>query len=312
MFNAENNSPVLSVVVTVVEGGATLERCLKGLTDQKPSISMEVLVPYDHITPEVKDFSDSFPDFNFIDLGEVLDGTIPANALEKHSFFDTRRTGALKIASGNLIAILEDRGVPHPEWADNMVKLHKQYPYAAIGGAIENGVDKPLNWAVYICDFGRYQPPFIENEPEYLSDTNICYKKKSLEGVFSLWETKYDEARVNWALRKKGEILMLSDLPRTIQIRESMSIIDMIRERFHWGRNFGRTRSGELKPKMRMLLLLAVPLLPIVLFMRHFRRQLSKKRNVKEFILATPALLVFLICWSVGEGIGYYEGPSTQ
>ncbi len=26
--------------------------------------------------------------------------------------------------------------------------------YAAIGGAIENGINRPLNWAVYYCDFG--------------------------------------------------------------------------------------------------------------------------------------------------------------
>ena len=48
-----------------------------------------------------------------------------------------------------------------------MVVAHREY-YAAIGGAIENGVDRPLNWAVYYSDFGRYQNPFQSGESRCL------------------------------------------------------------------------------------------------------------------------------------------------
>ena len=41
-----------------------------------------------------------------------------------------------------------------------IVDMHQKYPYAAIGGAIENGIDQLLNWAVYFCNFGGYAKSF--------------------------------------------------------------------------------------------------------------------------------------------------------
>jgi hypothetical protein len=47
--------------------------------------------------------------------------------------------------------------------------------------------------------------------------------------------------------------------------------------------------------------------LPFLLFVRHFRRQLKKKRNVREFIVSSPITLLLLVLWSLGELIGYTE-----
>lgn len=305
------DTPELSVIVTIVDGGESLLRCLTALAEQTPKVSMEVLVPYDHITQEVKNIARDYPDFTFVDLGKTLGGRIPKNALETHYFFDTRRSGAMKHAQGKLIAIIEDRGIPEPNWSNEMVMLHQQHPHAAIGGAIKNGVNKARNWAAYICDFSRYQPPFTENDPTYVSDTNITYKREALKSIQSLWENKYDEVKVNFALHKAGLGLMLSERPVTIQMRAPMSLLNMMNERFHWGRNYGQARSARLTPFKRFLLGLASPLLPALIYSRHLRRQLNKGHHVKEFMLATPVLLLFLTCWATGEYTGYYEGTAA-
>lgn len=314
MSDIEANRPDLSVVVTVVEGGISLERCLTALAAQTTSpYSMEVLVPYDHITPEVAAFAVHFPEFIFVDLGKILAGIIPKNALELHKFYDARRSAALKISQGRLVSMLEDRGVPAPDWAATMVEMHEKRPdCAVIGGAVENGVNKSLNWAVFISDFGRYQPPLADSNPEYISDTNICYKRASLESVREFWaEQLFDEAHVNSALRKNGKKLMLSDKPRTLQVRQTMSMVNMLRERYYWGRNFGQKRAQNLARKTRLKLCLGMSILPFYLYARHFRRQISKG-HFKQFIIASPALFFLLLFWAIGEFVGYVEGRPAE
>ena len=162
--------PILSIILTIVDGGNTLAQCLKALASQTNLRELEILVPFDHITAEARQFVLQYPDFKFIDLGCVMKGRVPQNDLEKHAFYNVRRAKALKLATGQLVAIIEDRGRPRPDWANAMTALHARGDYAAIGGAVENGIDRIWNWAVYFCDFGRYQAPLSDHDPEYLTD----------------------------------------------------------------------------------------------------------------------------------------------
>jgi GT2 family glycosyltransferase len=41
----------LSVIVTIVDGGETLERCLTALANQEAAPSFDVLVPWDDTSP---------------------------------------------------------------------------------------------------------------------------------------------------------------------------------------------------------------------------------------------------------------------
>lgn len=313
LSSAPGPAPELSVVVTIVEAGVTLERCLTALASQQDAPTMEVLVPFDHITADVKAFEDKFPDFCFIDLGQILNGLQPQNALEEHKFYDARRSAALKMARGRLVSILEDRGVPAPDWAATMVRLHNEMPeHAAIGGAVELGIHKSKNWAAFICDFGRYQAPLSDDDPEYLSDTNICYKREALDSVREYWaDRRFDEAQVNWALKRNGNKLRLCDQPRTSQIREPMTLSQMASERYHWGRNFGQSRVSGMPMFGRIKLCLVMPILPFFLYARHLRRQLSKG-YVGEFLVASPVLFVLLVFWTFGEFKGYIEGTPEE
>ena len=307
MTRAPTDIPDLSIVITVVDGGTALERCLHAVAGQFDPLSMEVIVPYDHASQEVSRLADRFPAFTFVDLGAVLGGAVPRNPFDLHRFYDLRRAAALKLARGRLVGMLEDRGTPAPDWAATMLSLHDASPHAAIGGAVENGVDRIRNWAIYFCDYGRYQPPLSDDDPEYLTDVNICYKREALESVRDLWTDSYNEAQVNWALRRNGAQMMLSDRPRIVQTRRRMSVCEMASERLHWGRGFGRMRGGESSALGRLKLCLAMPALPLLLFVRHFRRQLAKGRNVKQFVLATPAIVFLLVFWAIGEFVGYLE-----
>ncbi len=298
------DSPDLSIVVTIVEGGEKLALCLDALTAQMTEASLEVIVTYDHISRDAEELSRRFPSVRFADIGAVLDGVEPRNAMELHRFFDIRRAEALKLARGRLIGILEDRGIPAPDWAAAMIRLHQSYRDGVIGGAARNGVDRLRNWAVFFCDFGRYQPPLDEVEPEYVTDTNIAYKRESLWSVRHLWEVRYQEPEVNWALRRAGHGLRLSDAPMIEQVRETGSLPAMGAERFHWARLYGEMRAREASGPDRLKHLALAPALPFALLLRHLRRQIEKGHHLQKFLLASPITLYLLMCWAAGEFAG--------
>ena len=156
---AAGGSPVLSIVVTIVDGGEVLRRFLDALTHQEDAPTMEIIVPFDASVAETANFQDEFPTVHFLDLGVIPTERPIRSAAGQHELYDRRRAAGLAATRGELVAILEDRGAPRSNWARSVVRLHQQ-PYAVIGGAIEPARGDLLNWAFYVCDFGRYGLPF--------------------------------------------------------------------------------------------------------------------------------------------------------
>jgi len=303
---AEAGDFEMSVVVTVVDGGEALVHCLDALSSQENSPRLEVIIPYDDTMPDVGALSARFPAFTFLDLGRLMDRP-PRNEFEKHELYDRRRAGGLKIATAPLIAMIEDRGAPRADWARAMTDLHAKHEDAVIGGAVENRPSDLKRWAIFFVDFSRYQAPFDDIHPEYVTDTNICYKRAAIEETKSIWAYKYQEAAVNWALRDKGFVLRLDPAPRTVQSRSPIGLRAMASERFNWGRVYGQQRAREAAPTARYKWMLMTPLLPPLLYLRHLGKQLRVKRNIGAFLAATPITLFLLTFWAIGELRGYLD-----
>ena len=304
--------PVLTVVVTIVDGGATLTACLEALRQQVGAPTLEVIVPYDETISEVAALKERFPEFRFLNLGILVDPRSAKGAFVQHQLYDRRRAAGLRASNGRLIAMVEDRGRPKPDWARSITALHDGHDYAVVGGAVENEAESALLWAVYFCDFGRYQPPLDQPQPEYLTDINICYKRDALQAVHDLWRDRYQEAQINWALRRLGRKLYLSDRPVVVEKRIPESLTILLGERIQWGRVFGQVRGREISRSRCLIWAAGTPLLPTLLLVRHFRRQLHKRRHISEFLRAAPAMVVLLHAWSVGEFIGYWEAAFSR
>jgi hypothetical protein len=295
----------LSVVVTIVDGGETLERCLAALSAQQRAPAVEVIVPWDDTVAGIPALAARFQSFRFLALGRLTTSRPEASAAGQHELFDRRRSAGLLAAQGPVVAILEDRGVPHPDWAHTLVARHEQLPHAVIGGAIENARDTVPHWAVYFCDFGRYQRPFEPGPRPYVSDVNIGYKRRALEATADLWRTRYHETTVHWALQQAGETLYLVPDLVVDQHRGPLRLSSLIAERFAWGRLFAYTRARESGATRRLALAALTPILPVLLLARHARIQITKRVRLRSFLLAAPAMLVLLTAWSLGEMTGY-------
>ena len=301
--------PALTVVVTVVSDTSEqsdtlhLEGCLEALRQQVNPPPMEVVVTCDARLPGIKELEQRFPEVGFVAV-EKLHTARSGPSREHH---DELRGIGIRRARAPLIALIEDVGRPDPNWAAALVKEHAG-PYAAVGGAMENGIDRPLNWAVYFGDFGRYQNPVPHGRSPYVSDANVCYKREALERVADAWPGSYNEARVHGALASRGQILALSPDAIVFQHRLNLRLMPALVERYVWARSYAAVRIEGVPAARRAVYAILCPALPFVLFLRQLGNVLRTKRNRAAFLKALPVTLLLDIAWSYGEFVGYVTG----
>ncbi len=300
----DNQGIELSVVVGLIAGDKeTVAACLDSLGLGLSKYRNECIVPYDARLDGVEKLQERFPWAEFVDARDRVDVEHFKHSREHH---DILRAIGLARAKGSVVALLEDHGTPAPGWCDAVMKAHTG-PAAAVGGAVENNIDRLLNQAVYYCDFGRYQNPVPSGPAEFLSDSNTAYKRKALESVRHLWEQAFHETSVNWELRSRGELLVLNPEMVVYQTRTILGWSLAIRERFTWGRSFASTRAAGAGGKRFVWAALSW-VLPLLLTGRIVANSVRRRRLVGRMLLALPLILVLQSFWAVGEFVGYVTG----
>ncbi len=305
-----NNSqdPLLSVVVAIVSDTtgthcdvSHLVGCLETLTQQTDPPSMEIIVPYHPRVEGIENLKLRFPSVVFVPIDDLRTFTGRGGSREHH---DELRARGLAMARGKIVSLLEDHGRPDPRWCAQVVEAHQQ-SYAAVGGAIENGIDRLLNWAVYFCDFGKYQNPLLEGESSVVSDANVSYKRSALESIRPIWQESFHEPAVNQALTSRGEKLALSPHILVYQHRNNLRLGGVLKERFIWGRSYAASRCKFLGSTKRILYVTLSPILPGVLFLRMSMNIIKKGRCIGAFLRAFPLITILTLSWSLGELSGY-------
>src|SRR5262249_19966503 len=154
-----SGSPRLSVVVGLISGKRDdLRRCLRALHTQTVTVPMEIVVPYDDPCADVATLATEFPAVRIL-RAEGLD-TAAARSGASREHHDTLRTIGIRAATGEVIALTEDHAHTAETWCAEMVAALDRHPQAgAVGGAVDCDSSRRLNWAVWFCDFGRYQNP---------------------------------------------------------------------------------------------------------------------------------------------------------
>lgn len=296
-------TPYLSVVVTIVDGADALRRFLDAISRQSGAPPMEILVPFDESVSYVGAWQGEYPGVRFIDMGARRTLRPIASASGQHDLIDQRRAVGLGEAQGELIAILEDRSPPSGDWAANMTRVHDTLPHGVIGGVIACGPGDDLNWSLWACDFGRYAPGSPDGPRAWISDVNVCYKRRCVETTRDLWSERFNEARMHWTLRERGETLYLTNAAVVQNETTYRSLGGVLRERFQWGRSFGCARATHASPVARFGYVLASPAIPFVLFVRHWRTQ-QRLGNGGRFLRAARYVFPVLVAWSAGEAWG--------
>jgi len=303
-----HDQPEISVVVAIIAGGReAMSACLTALEAGAGSHQLECIVPYDDRLDGVAELTARFPWARFVDARSEVDSSHFGDFSREHH--DILRAIGLRQARGRIVALLEDHGTPSRDWVEATLEAHRG-PEAAIGGAVENGVDRTLNWAVYYCDFGRYQNPVPKGEAEFLSDSNVSYKCEALLRVKDRWQDAFHETSVNWELRRLGERLRLEPRMVVYQTRRGLRLQPALRERYVWGRSFAGTRATEVGLARRAVFAVFSFLLPALLTWRVVRQAMAKGQSAGRLLRALPLILLLETIWSFGELIGYLTGSA--
>ena len=293
-----------TIGVIAVTGAHHLRRCLEQLVPQTRGVPVEVIVPYDVAMPGVGELSALFPHATFVDLG-VLTTTAPdGSVVARHERFEQRVSAVLTRAKGTHVALLQDWGIPAPDWVRHLMEATR-LPHAAMGGAIDNAAPALLNWAVYFLDFGRYQSPLGTGASEELSDMNVVYRLEDLEQIRTTWEEQYNEALVNWSLLKRGKVLWR--VPELVVHHDRGSVLfnEAVAERYGWGRVFGAVRAHSMSFGRLLPYIILSPLIPVVIAVRMGAIVFARKCNRLRFLQAFPAFFTLAIVWATGELVGY-------
>jgi hypothetical protein len=304
--HAQEDGVALSVVVAIVsdtvgpsDPGA-LADCLEALTHQVDAPETEIIVPYLSESGGFGPVRERFPNARFLPVVAKRSG----RGREHH---DVLRARGLLAARGRVVALVEDHGVPDPEFCARVVDAHSGGS-VVVGGAIENRVDRVLNWAVYFCDFGRYQNPVPSGPSPFASDANISYAMDTLRSVQPIWQEAFSEVVVNQELSVSGVAITLRGDIVVRQNRTGLSMRNAMLERFVWGRSYGATRAGLTNRVATLTHALVTPLLPLLLSGRIGRVAWSRGRLRSQFIKALPAIVLLQVAWSAGELAGSLKG----
>lgn len=309
--------PLLSVVVVMVGDTVKprvdttdLAGTLDALMAQVDAPLLEIIVPYHSRVEGIDAQKRQYPTARFLPFEPT---TWPRTGASREHHDEMRAYG-VKHARGRIIACLEDHVRPDARWSAEVLAGH-QAPYAAIGGAVENEVDRPLNWAAYFCDLGKYQNPLREGASPFASAVNVSYKRASLESIESAWHSSFNETRVHAALQARGATLGLNPRILVHQHRNQLELGTVLQEFVVWGRSYSMTRAKQVGARQRLRLILLSPLLPLVLLGRMAIRPFQKKRLIRAFLQALPWTIVLTAAWSWGEWTGYissFEKGSLQ
>jgi hypothetical protein len=303
--------PVLSIVVAVVSDTLRcadtdhLRPCLQSLRQQLDPPSFEVIVPHHPHLAGIEALRREFPQVRFLEIRD-LQRYAAGGSREHHNELRARGVAA---ARGEIVALMEDHGVADPHWCASIVEAHRE-PVAGVGGAIDNGVDRILNWAVYFCDFGQYGNPLGPVEAFALSDANVSYKRSALESIRPVWGDIFHEGAINYALRTRGERLLLSPDLVVRQNRLHLNARTALSERRVWGRSYGADRNlAGLSRWIWAGLSLAIPGLILA---RLAANALRSRRHVGPFCRAFPMTALLTVAWCLGEMTAYLRGDKKS
>jgi hypothetical protein len=288
--------PDLSVVIASVNGWKVLGPTLDALDGQPERPFMEVIV-VEAVGGDVRDR---------LRLRDPLVEVIEA---ERQPIPKLRHQGVRK-ARGKIVAILEDHGTVSEDWAASILEAHKG-PWAAVGGAVENGKRGLVNWAVYFCEYTPYMKPVPEGEAVDLPGNNIAYKRPHLmRHAHVLADGKW-ESWINDQLRADG-VTLASTNSVVVHHIKTFRLVYFITQRFHFARSYAGMRRVDQSLMKRLVYGFGSLALPALLMARVTRTVLRKRRHLGQFLLASPLVALFLTVGALGEMIGYLIGPGAS
>jgi hypothetical protein len=214
-------------------------------------------------------------------------------------------------ARGGTLAILEDHCSVAPSWLRVIARARSE-GHRVIGGAIANGaVDRLRDWAAFFCDYLAFMPPVARGEVPELSGSNCAYARELLDPLAEDRHQEVWEYFLHARLRERGA-LFWSEPDLVVSHEKRFDVFYFLAQRYHYSRSFASMRVRGWPRWKRVAYSCAVPGLPPLLLARMARSIYAKKRHRREFVLALPLILLYLVAGALGEAVGALAGAGRS
>lgn len=297
--------PDISIVVVSLVGGTGLKRCLGSL----PRNAGEIIVMADESKVSFYDLQEKFTDFRF--------------ESRKGMSVPLARSMGVRLATGKIVALLEDTGTVSPSWLSALEQAFENASVFALGGPVVLSTSLGSRYkALGSGEYGRFHPDCIEalsvqiEKPgtmfsvERIPGNNMAYRRDTLLPLLDDEREGLIENQISEQLKTNGEILFVHrEMIVTYEVEDVHGAC--LTTRFNHGRLFAGNRAADLTWKYRFIWALKSLLLPILLSVRGWKGMLKAVRAASWPTVAAWIVLMET-AWAAGEACGYLKGKGKS
>jgi hypothetical protein len=219
------------------------------------------------------------------------------------------RTRSYPLTRAPIVAHTEDHCALGPDWGALALELHRQYPDAAvIGAVIENGSQDALNdWAGFFVGHVWDMPGVGEGRQVGNAGlTCVTYKRHAIEGITPVGDMGVNEAYHQLALTRRGEKVLIDDRLRCVHV-QSGGVRRAVQRTWHAARAGAAMRRARITPRS-LLRIALTPVLPIWYSAIIARQVLARRYHRRDALASAPYIVGFLGVRAVAEVVGYLGG----
>ena len=286
-----NSPPSVTVAVVAITSARCLAICLEALQNQADAPPFDILVVFD---PEIVGISELQKRYPHVRMLSDRRQRAPVELAAR----------AIRECETQLILLTEDHCMPKPTWVRLLVDAQRS-DAGAVGGVVTCSSDaSATDWAYYFTDYQRYVPPVADGPCSSLTICNVSYRRERLGEVGAIGALRFEETGVNAELSQRfGPLWLVSDAEVTTQ--RHVRLRDALGERMSFGRQFACDRIRSAPLSRRAIYCLASLALPALMVFRLASKALRSPPLFGRFLRSFPHVVLLVLAWSLGEGLGY-------
>ena len=166
--------------------------------------------------------------------------------------------------------------------------------------------DRLRDWAAFFCEYSAVMEPMPRGVVAGLPGMNVSYDRNAIAAIEDLLREGRWENWLHARLVDRG-FELYCEPDAVIEHDKDFDLHEFFSQRYHYSRSYAGMRNPTLG-RRRALYAIGTPFLVPLLYWRMARNVFSRRRSRKEFVLATPLILAYVVVWAVGETIGYAFG----
>ena len=288
---------IVSVIIASYNSIKTIAKCLTSLEAQDDREIFEIIVVDSSNDGTELLVEQRFPNVNLFHFDTRM---YPG---------DARNYGVMK-SQGGILVFIDSDCLVEPTWIRQIVEAHDKTDQPTVGGAIANGnPESYVGWGYYFSGLSQWMPQPHSYERTDIPTGCLSCKRWAFEQYGPFLEGSLcEDTLFTWKLADAGYRAWF--VP-TIQVFH-INITDfgeLIRRKIKHGETFAQLRviEKQFSPLKQTIYALGSVLLPLFITGQRTGHVIKAKTYQRQFILTFPVTLIGILCWSLGEFLGYAQ-----